>query len=118
MFSMGKCNIMQDIYSIYIFTQHIQLSSQRLFIVLQSGFLLTSNLSSGNTVRCFILDKRQLLYHITHYYRYQQKSQTTECNPDSVSLCPWYLMTFLSVQEDRRNPSERAFGNICLFSVF
>lgn len=35
-----------------------------------------------------------------------------------MSPCPWYLMTFLSVEEDRGNPSELTFGNIWLFSVF
>lgn len=36
----------------------------------------------------------------------------------AVSSCPWYLMTFLFVQEDRQNPSERAFWNVWLSSVY
>lgn len=66
-------------------------------------------------VRCFILDKRQLLHHITHI---TLSAEITESNPDTVSLRPWYLMTFPSVQEDRRNPSEWAFGNVCFLSIW
>lgn len=45
--------------------------------------LHTSTQSAGNTFRCFILDKRSLLPHITFTI-----SSTTDCNPGTLSLCP------------------------------
>lgn len=69
--------------------------------------------SAGNTFRCFILDKRQLLPHITYTI------SCTRLQPwHAISLCPWYLMTFLSVPEDRRNSSEWTFGKVWLISLW
>lgn len=63
----------------------------------------------GHIVKCFTLDKTQLLYHITELLSGEISNCSREWKSDTVSLCPWYLMTFLSFQEeeeDRRNPSQ------------
>lgn len=54
--------------------------------------------------RWFILDKRQLLPHIT-----QTISGSTDCHPDTLSRSVSLVVHFLSVRENRRNSSERRF---------